>query len=463
MKDRRHENTRTHTTTPQAAMLGKVNVTTSWTQEDDQRDFDLRVSRDIETDLQQRNNTSITARCRTRVSPGRSAAWLWSPESSWRTQGNRTEQLCNRTLFNMETSYMCGQAVTEAPCSPSSIWLPVIQPMWLRCAVEEGRVELWRDTQNPGDGPARLRCNGVARPEEGFTRVYRPLGLSSKALPLALTKKHCTLVPPLLSTVTLPESASPGEKRRSELPPLAVRRIGVVEVEVPDDHVCRPAHRDQAQDATDDEDHAHSDGYLALGRFIFDAFSSHDSEQDSHQDDEDGDHDVGPGGLQMQCKVYDSLLALPSDLQAARAMVVIAILFSLFGLLLSVVGGKCTTCVGDKVTKGRVAISAGVFFMLSGALCLVTVSLPANTIIKDFYNPLVPDSQRRELGACLYVGWGASGLLLIGGALLCCQCPSGGDRYNGANRSNPAPRLTVNGRPDEFKVTHKHVFKEFIN
>ncbi|KAE8287371.1 Claudin-like protein ZF-A89 Claudin d [Larimichthys crocea] len=147
---------------------------------------------------------------------------------------------------------------------------------------------------------------------------------------------------------------------------------------------------------------------------------------------------------QMQCKVYDSLLALPPDLQAARAMVVIAILFSLFGLLLSVVGGKCTTCIGDKVAKARVAISAGVFFILSGALCLVTVSLPANTIIKDFYNPLVPDSQRRELGACLYVGWGASGLLLIGGALLCCQCPSGRDRYNGTKYS--APKSTTPGK-----------------
>uniref|UniRef100_A0A3Q3X5P1 Claudin n=1 Tax=Mola mola TaxID=94237 RepID=A0A3Q3X5P1_MOLML len=51
---------------------------------------------------------------------------------------------------------------------------------------------------------------------------------------------------------------------------------------------------------------------------------------------------------QMQCKVYDSLLALPPDLQAARAMVIIAILFSLFALLLAVVGGKCTTCIGDK-------------------------------------------------------------------------------------------------------------------
>ncbi|XP_013872361.1 claudin 29 [Austrofundulus limnaeus] len=147
---------------------------------------------------------------------------------------------------------------------------------------------------------------------------------------------------------------------------------------------------------------------------------------------------------QMQCKVYDSLLALPPDLQAARAMIVISILFSLFGLLLSVVGGKCTTCIDDEAAKARVCISAGGFFLLSGALCLVTVSLPANTIIKDFYNPMVPDAQRRELGACLYVGWGAAGLLLIGGALLCCQCPSGGDRFNSPKYA--PPKSTTPGR-----------------
>uniref|UniRef100_A0A3Q2CIC3 Claudin n=1 Tax=Cyprinodon variegatus TaxID=28743 RepID=A0A3Q2CIC3_CYPVA len=107
---------------------------------------------------------------------------------------------------------------------------------------------------------------------------------------------------------------------------------------------------------------------------------------------------------QMQCKVYDSLLALPPDLQAARAMIIIAILFSLFGLLLSVVGGKCTTCIEDERAKARVCISAGIFFLLSGALCLVTVSLPANSIIKDFYSPLIPDAQRRELGPVLLQG-----------------------------------------------------------
>ncbi|XP_071220899.1 claudin-4-like [Salvelinus alpinus] len=118
----------------------------------------------------------------------------------------------------------------------------------------------------------------------------------------------------------------------------------------------------------------------------------------------------------MQCKVNDSPLSLPPDLQAARAMVVIAVLLALFVLLLSVVRGKCTTCVGDQSAKARVAITAGVFFLVAGAL----------------NNSLVPDSQRRELGASLYVGWGASGPLLIGGALLCCQCRSRGDLYNGA-------------------------------
>ncbi|CAL8399460.1 unnamed protein product [Boreogadus saida] len=104
---------------------------------------------------------------------------------------------------------------------------------------------------------------------------------------------------------------------------------------------------------------------------------------------------------QMQCKVYDSLLALPTDLQAARAMVVIAILLSLLAVLLSVVGGECTTCVGDPAAKARVGLAAGGLFVLSGALCLGTVCWPTHTIIKDFYDPMVPDAQRRELGACL--------------------------------------------------------------
>uniref|UniRef100_A0A8C2I0A1 Claudin n=1 Tax=Cyprinus carpio TaxID=7962 RepID=A0A8C2I0A1_CYPCA len=75
----------------------------------------------------------------------------------------------------------------------------------------------------------------------------------------------------------------------------------------------------------------------------------------------------------MQCKVYDSLLALSPDLQAARASLVLCILLSVFGILLAVVGGKCTTCIENKTSKARVVISAGVFFLISGLLCLAPV------------------------------------------------------------------------------------------
>uniref|UniRef100_A0AAY4DH75 Uncharacterized protein n=1 Tax=Denticeps clupeoides TaxID=299321 RepID=A0AAY4DH75_9TELE len=53
---------------------------------------------------------------------------------------------------------------------------------------------------------------------------------------------------------------------------------------------------------------------------------------------------------QMQCKVYDSMLALPQDLQAARALIVISVLGAL-GLLPAVAGGRCTNCVEDEAAK----------------------------------------------------------------------------------------------------------------
>ncbi|XP_026227914.1 claudin-like protein ZF-A89 [Anabas testudineus] len=125
---------------------------------------------------------------------------------------------------------------------------------------------------------------------------------------------------------------------------------------------------------------------------------------------------------QMQCKVYDSMLALPQDLKAARALVVISILVAFLGILLSIAGGKCTNCIKDKAAKNKVAIVAGVFFIVGGILCLIPVSWSANAVIRDFYNPIVTYSLKRELGASLFIGWASAGLLLIGGALLCCQC-----------------------------------------
>ncbi|XP_018588141.1 claudin-4-like [Scleropages formosus] len=126
---------------------------------------------------------------------------------------------------------------------------------------------------------------------------------------------------------------------------------------------------------------------------------------------------------QTQCKMYDSTLVLSPDLQAARALMIIAIILGITGLLLAFIGGKCTNFVAEGLTKAKLTSAAGFILISTGILCLVPVSWTGSTIISDFYNPLFTDAQRREIGASLYIGWGATVLLILGGILLLNLCP----------------------------------------
>ncbi|XP_068614808.1 claudin-4-like [Brachionichthys hirsutus] len=126
---------------------------------------------------------------------------------------------------------------------------------------------------------------------------------------------------------------------------------------------------------------------------------------------------------QMQCKVYDSMLALSADLQGARALMVVSIITGIAGIIVAFIGGKCTNFIPGKMAKARTTVAAGVILIISGVLCFIPVFWTASMIIRNFYNPLVIDGQKRELGASLYIGWGAAALLILGGGLLCANCP----------------------------------------
>lgn len=128
---------------------------------------------------------------------------------------------------------------------------------------------------------------------------------------------------------------------------------------------------------------------------------------------------------QIQCKPYESLLALGADLQAARALTVLAIVTGGVGLILAFIGGKCTRFMDGEGSrmKSKVAIAAGTVLIVTGLLCLIPTSWTAGAVVRKFYSAAI-DAQRREIGACLYIGWGASILLILGGGLfISSACP----------------------------------------
>ncbi|XP_038563576.1 claudin-4-like [Micropterus salmoides] len=120
----------------------------------------------------------------------------------------------------------------------------------------------------------------------------------------------------------------------------------------------------------------------------------------------------------IQCKPYESVLALTTDLQAARSLTVLAIATGGAGLFLAFIGGKCTRFLDKEGggAKGKVAIAAGAVLIATGLLCLIPTSWVAGALVRNFYSAST-DAQRREIGASLYIGWGAAILLILGGGL----------------------------------------------
>ncbi|KAK1785811.1 hypothetical protein P4O66_003188 [Electrophorus voltai] len=158
--------------------------------------------------------------------------------------------------------------------------------------------------------------------------------------------------------------------------------------------------------------------------------------------------------IRMQCKVYDSLLYLPPELQASRGLMCCSVALAFIGLIISIAGMKCTVCIqGNDNTKHKVLVVAGFIIILACICCLIPVSWTAHVIIQDFYNPLLLDAQRRELGEALYIGWVAGGLLFVGGCMFTC-CSGSADK--GVERSYVAypqsvPYVAYQSHPMAFQ------------
>ncbi|XP_037123676.1 claudin-8-like [Syngnathus acus] len=122
--------------------------------------------------------------------------------------------------------------------------------------------------------------------------------------------------------------------------------------------------------------------------------------------------------IRMQCKVYDSLLFLPAELQASRGLMCCSLALSGLGLMVATLGLRCTSCFRhNRRVKSAILSVAGGMQLLASLCVFVPVSWTGHVIIRDFYNPLLLDAQRRELGEALYIGWVTGAFLFASGLL----------------------------------------------
>ncbi|XP_061073222.1 claudin-8-like [Conger conger] len=144
--------------------------------------------------------------------------------------------------------------------------------------------------------------------------------------------------------------------------------------------------------------------------------------------------------IRMQCKVYDSLLFLPPDLQAARGLMCCSLALAGVGLLIAMTGMRCVNCLQENQrARSLVLISSGCLLLLSSLCVFIPVSWTGHVIIRDFYNPLLLDAQRRELGEALYIGWVTAGFLLASGLILVCRhVPRDSGSFDVFQQQNPA-------------------------
>lgn len=123
--------------------------------------------------------------------------------------------------------------------------------------------------------------------------------------------------------------------------------------------------------------------------------------------------------FKMQCKSFGSLLILAPELHVARGLMCVSVALVVISFFVGACGTRKSSCCGDSMRGKNITLAlAGSLYLLSFLTTVIPVSLVGHNVIRNFYNPMVLDSQKRELGQSLFIGWATSGVLLITGIIL---------------------------------------------
>ncbi|XP_029916608.1 putative claudin-24 [Myripristis murdjan] len=121
----------------------------------------------------------------------------------------------------------------------------------------------------------------------------------------------------------------------------------------------------------------------------------------------------------VQCKAYESILALPLDLQISRVLMLVSIGTGALAVLVAFPGLEgVEVCSGQQGLKRGLLILSGVLSWVSALTTLAPVSIVAYTTVVEFWDENVPDVMPRwEFGEAMFSGWFAGLALAIGGTL----------------------------------------------
>lgn len=133
--------------------------------------------------------------------------------------------------------------------------------------------------------------------------------------------------------------------------------------------------------------------------------------------------EVGP----VDCRPYDSMLELPSEIQLARILISLVMGLGLLSLALAIPGlnsvNGCRDQLEDLTCKRALKGLAGVLCLVSGILVLFPASYIAHLTVVRYFDELVPIVVPRwEFGYGLFCGWIAGIFHVIAGILLLTSC-----------------------------------------
>ncbi|XP_072289650.1 putative claudin-24 [Eucyclogobius newberryi] len=121
----------------------------------------------------------------------------------------------------------------------------------------------------------------------------------------------------------------------------------------------------------------------------------------------------------IQCKAYESILALPTDLQISRVLMSLSIGTGAFAMVTAFLGlDGVDAFAGQSGLKRGLLIFSGVLAWISGLTTLAPISLVAYTTVVEFWDEGFPDVMPRwEYGEAMFAGWFGGFALVIGGTL----------------------------------------------